>query len=79
MYAQNRGADLFDHLPDLDLVVGTQKFHRVSYVDSLIDRWIYSKRIVAIEDEEDPSEIKDHLDTEIDNPPRLCLSCRDVT
>jgi tRNA-2-methylthio-N6-dimethylallyladenosine synthase len=27
--AQNRGADLLDRLPDLDLVVGTQKFHRV--------------------------------------------------
>ena len=27
--AQNRGRDLLDQLPDLDLVVGTQKFHRV--------------------------------------------------
>ena len=69
--AQNRGADLFDHLPDLDLVVGTQKFHRVpQYVDSLIDGvGDIPKRIVAIEDEEgSESEIKDHLDTEIDNP-----------
>ena len=69
--AQNRGADLFDHLPDLDLVVGTQKFHRVpEYVDSLIDRvGDIPKRIVAIEDEQgSESEIKDHLDTEIENP-----------
>lgn len=28
--AQNRGADLLDRLPDLDLVVGTQRFHRVA-------------------------------------------------
>ena len=27
--AQNRGAELLDRLPDLDLVVGTQKIHRV--------------------------------------------------
>lgn len=27
--AQNRGEDLLDKLPDLDLLVGTQKFHRV--------------------------------------------------
>ncbi len=27
--AQNRGQDLLDSLPDLDLLVGTQKFHRV--------------------------------------------------
>ena len=35
--AQNRGEALLDQLPDLDLIVGTQKFHRVpDYVDSLI-------------------------------------------
>ncbi|EDY81225.1 tRNA-i(6)A37 thiotransferase enzyme MiaB [Verrucomicrobiia bacterium DG1235] len=35
--AQNRGAELFDRLPDLDLVVGTQKFHRVpDHLDNMI-------------------------------------------
>jgi len=35
--AQNRGEALLDRLPDLDLIVGTQKFHRVpDYLDSLI-------------------------------------------
>jgi tRNA-2-methylthio-N6-dimethylallyladenosine synthase len=35
--AQNRGVDLLDRLPDLDLVVGTQKFHRVpDHLDNLI-------------------------------------------
>ena len=34
--AQNRGATLLDQLPDLDLIVGTQKFHQVpGYLDNL--------------------------------------------
>jgi tRNA-2-methylthio-N6-dimethylallyladenosine synthase len=34
--AQNRGAELLDRLPDLDLIVGTQKFHHVpAYLDHL--------------------------------------------
>lgn len=35
--AQNRGSDLLDSLPDLDLIVGTQKFHQVpDHLDHLI-------------------------------------------
>ena len=35
--AQNRGEDLVDSLPDLDLVVGTQKFHRVpDHLDNML-------------------------------------------
>ncbi len=42
--AQARGGSLFDGLPHLDLVVGTQKFHCVAdYVEELVAR----KRIVA--------------------------------
>jgi len=34
--AQNRGAALLDQLPDVDLIVGTQKFHQVpAYLDNL--------------------------------------------
>ncbi len=34
--AQNRGAELLDALPDVDLIVGTQKFHQVpDYLDNL--------------------------------------------
>ena len=34
--AQNRGADLLEKLPDVDLIVGTQKFHQVpDYLDNL--------------------------------------------
>lgn len=37
--AQARGASLLKHLPHVDLVVGTQKFHRVAdYVDELVAR-----------------------------------------
>src|SRR3954462_2230707 len=37
--AQSRGRELIDRLPDLDLVLGTQKFHRTAeYVDELIHR-----------------------------------------
>src|SRR5690606_10243600 len=35
--AQNRGVELLDRLPDLDLLVGTQKFHRVpDLLDNLV-------------------------------------------
>src|SRR5438067_2740048 len=37
--AQSRGAELLKDLPQVDLVVGTQKFHRVAdYVDELLER-----------------------------------------
>jgi tRNA-2-methylthio-N6-dimethylallyladenosine synthase len=35
--AQSRGADLLDHTPGIDLVVGTQKFHKVAdHVDAIL-------------------------------------------
>jgi tRNA-2-methylthio-N6-dimethylallyladenosine synthase len=35
--AQNRGEELLDRLPDLDLIVGTQKFHQVpDHLDNII-------------------------------------------
>ena len=37
--AQSRGASLLTEVPRLDLVVGTQKFHRVAdYVDDALSR-----------------------------------------
>jgi tRNA-2-methylthio-N6-dimethylallyladenosine synthase len=37
--AQSRGKELIDKLPDVDLVVGTQKFHRTAdYLDDLLAR-----------------------------------------
>lgn len=37
--AQSRGAELFQSIPHLDVVVGTQKYHKVfSYVDEILKR-----------------------------------------
>jgi tRNA-2-methylthio-N6-dimethylallyladenosine synthase len=59
--AQSRGKQLIDQLPDVDLVIGTQKFHRAAeYLDELFS----GKRSKIVEvDEEHGSEaaIKDHL------------------
>ena len=34
--AQNRGSEILDTLPDLDLIVGTQKFHHIpDYLDKI--------------------------------------------
>jgi len=64
--AQNRGSDLLDRLPDLDLIVGTQKFHRVpEHLDNLIQslegQGPRPATIVDLEDEEDSqNEIRLH-------------------
>lgn len=39
--AQNRGEELLERLPDLDLLVGTQKFHRVP---EMLDRFLASQK-----------------------------------
>ncbi len=42
--AQSRGEELFKRVPHLDLVVGTQKYHRVfDYVDSILSRRLESR------------------------------------
>ena len=56
--AQNRGSDLIDRLPDLDLVVGTQKFHRVpdhldNIMASLNGQGPRPSSIVDLDEEED--------------------------
>lgn len=64
--AQNRGESLIDRLPDLDLLVGTQKFHRVP---EMLDKIIASQKglgprpatLVDLEAEAGSEEtIKDH-------------------
>ena len=55
--AQNRGSAILDQLPDLDLLVGTQKFHRVpDHLDNLIRSYQAQgprpATIVDLEDEE---------------------------
>jgi tRNA-2-methylthio-N6-dimethylallyladenosine synthase len=49
--AQARGASLLKHLPHVDLVVGTQKFHRVAdYVDELVTRKAGRPAVVPYQD-----------------------------
>src|SRR5438046_4786458 len=59
--AQSRGHELIDRLPDVDLVVGTQKFHRtVDYLDSILAG--RREKIVDVEAEAgSQSNIREHL------------------
>jgi tRNA-2-methylthio-N6-dimethylallyladenosine synthase len=59
--AQSRGRELIDKLPDLDLVLGTQKFHRTAdYLDDLIEG---RRAQICDVDEEQGSEarIREHI------------------
>ena len=47
--AQNRGAALFDQLPGLGLVIGTQKFHQVS---DLLHQTKDNNRVIDLSEEE---------------------------
>ena len=68
--AQNRGAEILDRLPDVDLIVGTQKFHQVpDYLDNLRAARAagvpVGQSIVDIGEEEgSQNTIRDHLVTE---------------
>src|SRR5260221_6926935 len=59
--AQSRGQELIDRLPDVDLVVGTQKFHRTAeYLDDLLAG--RRSRIVDVAAEEkSEAAIREHL------------------
>src|SRR6266851_3731017 len=49
--AQSRGQELIDRLPDVDLVIGTQKFHRtVDYLDDILGG--KRDKVVDVEQEE---------------------------
>ena len=71
--AQNRGASLLEQLPDLDLIIGTQKFHQVpGYLDNLRaarDAGLpIGETIVDIAEEAgSQNTIKDHLGAETDD------------
>jgi tRNA-2-methylthio-N6-dimethylallyladenosine synthase len=59
--AQSRGKELVDRLPDVDLVLGTQKFHRAGeYLDALLAGT--KSKIVDIEEEQgSEATIKEHI------------------
>ncbi|MCC5788151.1 MAG: tRNA (N6-isopentenyl adenosine(37)-C2)-methylthiotransferase MiaB [Opitutales bacterium] len=66
--AQNRGATLLDQLPDVDLIVGTQRYHHVpEYLQKLKSQREEGipkpSSIVDLEEEEgSQNEIKEHLE-----------------
>lgn len=59
--AQSRGKELIDRLPDVDLVLGTQKFHRAGeYLDELLARK-RDKIVDTAEEQGSEGTIKEHL------------------
>ena len=59
--AQSRGKELIDRLPDVDLVIGTQKFHRAAdYIDDLLAG--HRDKVVDVGEEPgSQSAIREHL------------------
>ncbi|MEY2407363.1 MAG: tRNA-2-methylthio-N6-dimethylallyladenosine synthase [Verrucomicrobiota bacterium] len=59
--AQSRGKELIDRLPDVDLVLGTQKFHRAAeYIDDLLGG--KRRQIVDVADEDrSEAKIREHV------------------
>src|SRR2546428_6410381 len=59
--AQSRGRELIDRLPDVDLVLGTQKFHRTAdYLDDILSG--RSRHVVDVaEAPASESRIREHL------------------
>jgi tRNA-2-methylthio-N6-dimethylallyladenosine synthase len=59
--AQSRGQELIDRLPDVDLVVGTQKFHRAAdYLDEIL-AGRRDKVVDVAEEERSEAAIREHL------------------
>src|SRR6266446_3697821 len=59
--AQSRGQELLDRLPDVDLVVGTQKFHRTAdYLDDIF-RGRREKVVDVAEETGSEATIREHL------------------
>jgi len=59
--AQSRGRELIDRLPDVDLVLGTQKFHRAAeYLDDILARRRDKVVDIAVEEKSEAT-IREHL------------------
>src|SRR3954470_12048057 len=59
--AQSRGSELIDKLPDVDLVVGTQKFHRTAdYLDEIL-AGRRDKIVDVAPEEKSEAAIREHL------------------
>ncbi|HEV2454530.1 MAG TPA: tRNA (N6-isopentenyl adenosine(37)-C2)-methylthiotransferase MiaB [Verrucomicrobiae bacterium] len=60
--AQSRGQKLIDALPDVDLVLGTQKFHRAAeYLDELLTGGGREKIVDVAEEKDSEATIREHL------------------
>lgn len=65
--AQSRGQELLDKLPDVDLVIGTQQFHRAAeYTEALLEKTNPSERkqsriVDTREEKGSQNTIKDHV------------------
>jgi tRNA-2-methylthio-N6-dimethylallyladenosine synthase len=59
--AQSRGQELIDRLPDVDLVIGTQKFHRTAdYLDEVLSG--RRRKVVDVaEEKKSEAAIREHL------------------
>src|SRR5579871_6823069 len=59
--AQSRGKELIEKLPDVDLVLGTQKFHRAAeYIDEILNG--AREKVVDVAEEKDSeAAIREHL------------------
>src|SRR5437773_8571292 len=59
--AQSRGRELIDRLPDVDLVIGTQKFHRTAdYLDDIL-AGRRDKVVDVAEEQGSEGTIREHL------------------
>ncbi|HXS68167.1 MAG TPA: tRNA (N6-isopentenyl adenosine(37)-C2)-methylthiotransferase MiaB, partial [Candidatus Polarisedimenticolia bacterium] len=59
--AQSRGKELIDKLPDVDLVIGTQKFHRTAdYLDEIL-AGRRDKVVDTAPEEKSEAAIREHL------------------
>jgi tRNA-2-methylthio-N6-dimethylallyladenosine synthase len=59
--AQSRGQELIDRLPDVDLVIGTQKFHRAAdYIDDLF-AGRRDKIVDVAEEAKSEAKIREHI------------------
>jgi tRNA-2-methylthio-N6-dimethylallyladenosine synthase len=62
--AQSRGPELIQRLPDLDLVVGTQKYHRVAdFIEEIKNQFRRTSILDTAEESGSQSKIKDHFNS----------------
>ena len=75
--AQNRGAEILERLPDVDLVIGTQKFHQVpGYLDNIraareAGLPVGSSIVDIAEEAGSQNTIREHLEPEVDATPQI--------